>query len=208
MNYAKEVAEALLKIGAVRLSPKSPFTWTSGIKSPIYCDNRMLISHVSAYKSVVDGFVDLLKDERFDCVAGTATAGIPWAAFLAYELKLPMVYVRSTPKGHGAKKRIEGDLPSGKRVLVVEDLISTGGSVVSTVEALRDEAGAVVEKVVAIFSYDFEKARNALGEAKVEYETLTDINVLSSVAVDLNVITPEERDMVLRFAKSPEGWND
>src|SRR3989344_6825190 len=138
MPHGKRIAELLVDIGAVRLSVDPPFTWTSGIKSPIYCDNRMIYSHPDARNFVVDALVSRIKTLHInpDCVAGTATAAIGWAALVADRLDLPFVYVRPKAKEHGGKKRIEGDLKPGKHVVVVEDLISTGGSSISTVDAL------------------------------------------------------------------------
>ena len=209
MNYAREVAKKLLEIEAVRLSPSDPFTWTSGLRSPIYCDNRMLISHPDAYELVVDAFVDIIESDdefTFDFLAGTSTAGIPWASFLAYDVEMPMVYVRSKPKGHGAGKQIEGDLPKGSHVLVVEDLISTGGSSVTTVNALRNEGESTVTDIVAIFSYNFEKAATRFAEAEVRAHTVTNVDVLTEVAVEMGKISEEEREMVLAFTRDPEGW--
>lgn len=209
MDYEKEVAKKLLEIGAVKLKPKDPFTWTSGLKSPIYCDNRMLISHPPAYGLVVDAFTEIIEKKgklKFDFLAGTATAGIPWAAFLAYERKVPMIYVRSKPKMHGAEKMVEGDLPVGRSILVVEDLISTGGSSVRTVEALRKEGWATVTDVVAIFSYNFEKARIEFENAKVKAWTVTNVQTLTDTAVAMGKISKEEQEMVLAFTKDPENW--
>ena len=156
MPHGQRIAEFLLDIGAVRLSVHQPFTWTSGIKSPIYCDNRMIYSHPVARNFVVQAIVDRVKHLHIepDVIAGTATAAIGWAALVADRLGLPFVYVRSKAKDHGTKKRVEGDLQEGKHVAVVEDLISTGGSAVDTAEALRTEGKAVVTDVVSIFSYE------------------------------------------------------
>ena len=209
MDYARNVAGKLLEIGAVKLQPKNPFTWTSGLKSPIYCDNRMLISHPDVYELVVDAFIDIIENREnleFDFLAGTATAGIPWAAFLAYDAKVPMIYVRSKPKEHGARKMIEGDLPTGKSVLVVEDLISTGGSSIRTVQALRNEGGAKVTDVIAIFSYNFEKAQTQFKEANINVWTVADIQTLTDVAVEMGKISKEEKEMVLAFTRSPDAW--
>ena len=140
MEKAKEIAGILLDIGAVKVSINPPFTWTSGIKSPVYCDNRKLISHPSARKQIVESFVEMMREQNMkpEFLGGTATAAIPWAAFLAHELNLPMVYIRPEKKAHGAGRQVEGDLPSGKRVLIVEDLISTGGSSVAPLAYRRN----------------------------------------------------------------------
>ncbi|MDP4008319.1 MAG: orotate phosphoribosyltransferase [Candidatus Peregrinibacteria bacterium] len=209
IDYAREVAKALLEIGAVRLKPSDPFTWTSGLKSPIYCDNRMLISHPEAYELVVDAFVDIIENTEnldFEYLAGTATAGIPWAAFLAYDIAMPMVYVRSKPKEHGAAKMIEGDLPDGSHVIVVEDLISTGGSSIVTVNALREEGSCTVTDVLAIFSYNFAKASTRFKESNVNAYTVTNIQTLTDVAVEMGKITKEEQEMVLSFTRDAEAW--
>ena len=211
IDYAREVAKALLEIGAVKLQPKDPFTWTSGLRSPMYCDNRMLISHPKAYELVVDAFVDIIENGggeglEFNFLAGTSTAGIPWASFLAYDIESPMVYVRSKPKGHGAGKMIEGDLPEGSHVLVVEDLISTGGSSVATVEALREEGKGTVTDVLAIFTYNFEKATTRFAEVNVNSWPITNVQILTDVAVEMGKITAEEQEMVLAFTRDPQAW--
>src|SRR3990167_7306646 len=163
MPNGERIAEFLLSIGAVKLSPREPFTWTSGIKSPIYCDNRMIYSHPEARDVVVNALKERVHTLHVppDVIAGTATAAIGWAALVADRMKLPFVYVRAKAKEHGAKKRIEGDLRPGKHVVVVEDLISTGGSSISTVQALREEGQATVSDVVAIFTYEFLAATEA-----------------------------------------------
>ena len=160
----EEVAKILLDANAVTLRPSQPFTFTSGIKSPIYCDNRLLMSHPKEREIVIKGFLDILKDKQFDLLAGTATAGIPWCAWLAKELNKPMIFIRSKEKAHGKQNIIEGKLTQGDKVIVIEDLISTGGSSVSAVEAVR-EAGGIVEDCIAIFTYELEKAINKFKEA-------------------------------------------
>jgi len=164
---ARKVAEILLNAKAVKLNVKEPFTYTSGLISPIYTDNRVLISYVEERDTIVDGFIDLIKERGLkpDYIAGTATAGIPWAAFVAEKMKLPMVYVRNKPKGHGAGKQIEGMLTKGKSVLIIEDLVSTGGSALNSVNAIRNEGKGIVHEVFAIFSYGMDKAETAFREA-------------------------------------------
>jgi orotate phosphoribosyltransferase len=209
MPHGERIAEFLLSIGAVRLSPSEPFTWTSGIKSPIYCDNRMIYSHPAARSVVVDALTARVKNLHVppDVIAGTATAAIGWAALVADRLDLPFVYVRSKAKEHGAKKRIEGDLRPEKHVVVIEDLISTGGSSVSTVQALREEGKAIVTDVMAIFTYEFLTSREAGLEANVAMHALSNISQLARVAVEQNRISPEEAQMVLEFVKNPEQWS-
>lgn len=208
MSHGERIAEFLLSIEAVRLSPSEPFTWSSGIKAPIYCDNRMIYSHPDARDFVVDALASRVKSLHVpaDAVAGTATAAIGWAALVADRLHLPFVYVRAKAKEHGAKKRIEGDLKEGKHVVVIEDLISTAGSSVSTVEALREEGKATVSDIISIFTYEFTAAKEKAFEARVQLHPLTSISVLAQMAVDQNRITEEERDMVLEFIKDPEKW--
>jgi orotate phosphoribosyltransferase len=203
------IAEFLLNIGAVRLAVHDPFTWTSGIKSPIYCDNRMVYSHPEARDFIVDALVSQVKSLHVqpDVIAGTATAAIGWAALVADRMHLPFVYVRHKAKEYGAGKLIEGDMQEGKHVVVVEDLISTGGSAVRTVDILRTEGKAIVTDVVAIFTYDFESARQKALEAKTQLHPLSNIDTLLEVALDQDRLMDEEADLVRDFAKDPEHWH-
>lgn len=203
------IAEYLLNIGAVRLSVHDPFTWTSGIKSPIYCDNRMVYSHPDARRYIVDALVSRVKSLHVtpDVIAGTATAAIGWAALVADRMELPFVYVRSKPKEHGAKKRVEGDLKEGQHVVVIEDLISTGGSAVSTAQALRDESKATVTDVVAIFTYDMSSAREHAAESKLQFHPLADIATLLDVAQDQDRLMEEEAELVHQFIRDPQHWH-
>ncbi len=207
-HHGERIAEFLLSIGAVRLSPDEPFTWTSGIKSPIYCDNRMIYSHPEARNFVVDALASRVRSLHVpvDVVAGTATAAIGWAALVADRLKLPFVYVRAKAKEHGAKKRIEGDLKQGKHVVVVEDLLSTAGSSMSTVQALRDEGQCTVSDVISIFTYDFLTAREAAMEHKVMLHPLSSIGILVKVAQDQDRISADQAELVEAFAKDPQNW--
>ncbi|MEQ1849948.1 MAG: orotate phosphoribosyltransferase [Candidatus Peribacteraceae bacterium] len=208
MPHGDRIAEYLLAIEAVKLSPQAPFTWTSGIKSPIYCDNRMIYSHAEARDFVVAALANRVKNIHIppDVIAGTATAAIGWGALVADRLGLPFVYVRSKPKEHGAKKQIEGDLKPGKHVLVIEDLISTGGSFATTVEALRTEGQCMVTDVVSIFSYDFDAAREKANELSVHMHPLATIGVLLGVATEAGRITEEESEMVSAFSRNPQEW--
>lgn len=192
----------------MKLRPEEPFTWTSGLKSPIYCDNRMIYSHPAARTVVVQALADRVRNLHIppDVIAGTATAAIGWAALVADRLQMPFVYVRAKAKEHGAGKRIEGDLQSDMHVVVVEDLLSTGGSAVSTADALRSEGKAVVTDVVAIFTYDFNAAREKADEGHLKLHPLTDIHTLLKVAITQDRITPEQADMVKAFVKDPESW--
>ncbi len=202
------IAEFLLDIGAVRLSVHQPFTWTSGIKSPIYCDNRMVYSHPDARDFIVDALASRVKNLHIpaDVVAGTATAAIGWAALVADRLKLPFVYVRSKAKEHGAQKRIEGDLKENQHIVVIEDLISTGGSAVSTADALRMEGKGIVTDVVSIFSYELLSAREKALEAGLHFHPLSTLHTLLDVALDQDRLIDEEAELVEQFAHDPEHW--
>lgn len=208
MPHGKRIAEHLLNIGAVKLSPLKPFTWTSGIKSPIYCDNRMIYSHPEARDFVAAALSNRVKNLHVeaDVIAGTATAAIGWAALAADRLGLPFVYVRSKPKEHGAKKMIEGDLRPQSHVVVVEDLISTAKSSALTVEALRDEGKCFVTDVVSIFSYELVSGLEKARELKVRLHPLCSIGTLLDTAVEQDRITEEEARMVAEFSRDPEGW--
>jgi orotate phosphoribosyltransferase len=208
MPYQVRIAEFLLSISAVKLSPANPFTWTSGIRSPIYCDNRMIYSHPEARDLVVQALTQRVRNLHIepDIVAGTATAAIGWAALVADRMKLPFVYVRNSAKEHGAKKRIEGDLPPQKHVVVVEDLLSTGGSAVSTVEALRGEGQCIVTDVVSIFSYEFAAAHEKALEMNLHFHPLSTISALLQVAKDQGRISAQEAALITRFIRDPEGW--
>ena len=202
-NRAKDVAKSLLGVGAVRLNVAEPFTFVSGIKSPIYCDNRKMIGYPEERKAVIDGYVEVLKEKEFDVIAGTATAGIPWAAFIAERLNVPMAYIRGEKKDHG--RQIEGADFEGKKVIVIEDLISTGGSSIKAVEAAR-AAGAKEVEVVAIFSYEFEKAITNFAAAGIPWTNLSDFTTLIGVATEQKYLTEEEKEIALKWNKSPNTW--
>ncbi len=206
MHHAAEVARRLLEIKAVKLSPRDPFTWASGILSPIYCDNRIALSHPDVRTFLVHCLVaQSATFEPFDVVAGVATAGIPHGVLLADKLDKPFVYVRSSAKDHGRRNLIEGELQQGQRVLVIEDLISTGGSCLTAVEALRD-AGAVVRGVLAIFQYGFSKAQTAFAEKHVEFQTLTQYDILLHEAIASGYIQLEDLTILQQWRENPEGW--
>ena len=189
----KIIAQSLLDIGAVSLSPNDLFTWSSGIKSPIYCDNRVTLGYPKVRTEIRDGLSALIKEKfpTVEIVSGTATAGIPHAAYVSEVLDLPMNYVRSKSKSHGKQNQIEGALSEGKKVVVIEDLISTGGSSITAVDALK-EAGAEVLGVVAIFTYSLNKADELFNEAGVPFYTLSDYNELIEVAKDNGDISEED----------------
>jgi orotate phosphoribosyltransferase len=199
------IAKHLLEIGAVTLSPNDPYTWSSGMKSPIYCDNRLTLSHPTVRKEIADGLTSMIKENYpdVDIIAGTATAGIPHAAFISDRLDLPMVYVRSKAKGHGKAKQIEGQVKDGQKAVVVEDLISTGGSVINAVEALRNENIEVIG-VVAIFTYELEKGKEMLQNAAVKVQTLTDFSTLLNVAKNQGMIKEVEVERLKQWSTNPD----
>lgn len=207
MNFATEVARNLLQIKAIKLSPQSPFTWASGLKSPIYCDNRTLLSYPLIRDMVIEGLVEKSKlFQPFDLVAGVATAGIPHGALLADRLRLPFVYVRAKAKEHGRQNLIEGELKSGQRVLVIEDLISTGGSSLQAVDALRSE-GCVVVGVLAIFSYEFDGAKASFNQADCRLETLSDYSTMTQVAVESAYVSPADQETLKLWRQDPKQWS-
>lgn len=190
---SKQIAQSLLDIGAVALSPNDLFTWSSGIKSPIYCDNRVTLGYPEVRNAIRDGLIELIQTHFKDAeiVSGTATAGIPHAAFISEKLDMPMSYVRSKSKSHGKQNQIEGAPSKGKKIVVVEDLISTGGSSLVAAEALR-EAGAEVLGVVAIFTYGLAKADQMFKDANIPFYTLSDYNELIDVAKEQGKISESD----------------
>lgn len=201
-----EVARKLLEIRAVKLSPGDPFTWASGILSPIYCDNRVALSHAEVRTFLKNCLAEKSKSfGEFDVVAGVATAGIPHGVLLADILEKPFVYVRAGAKDHGRRNQIEGELHTGQRVLLIEDLISTGGSSLLAVDALR-EAGAEIAGVLAIFQYGFEKAHTAFAEKQVVFQTLTNYDALVEEALRAGYISSEELNILKKWRENPEGW--
>ncbi len=200
---AKEIVKELLRIQAIHLSPENPFTWTSGIKSPIYCDNRQIISHVVTRKLVIDCFVDKLKESHPDVevIAGTATAGIPHAAWIADRMKLPMIYVRGSSKGHGLQNKIEGKLTSGSKVVIIEDLISTGKSAIEATLAVQAAGGEVLE-VVSIFSYGLQKAFDSFRQNNIKFSSLTNVEHLLQVAQEQELINNKGREIINKFVNS------
>ena len=203
-----KIAEILLKINAVVLRTNPPFKWASGILSPIYTDNRLLMSYPKEREFIVDSFVNLIKNNKIKCdaLAGTATAGISWAAWIAQKMNLPMVYVRSEAKDHGKANKIEGLVDSGKNYVVVENLISTGGSSINAIDALR-ECGAIVENCIAIFTYELEKSFSNFESKKAKLHTLTNFTNLVKVALDKKSISNQELKKIMEWKKNPEKWN-
>lgn len=205
----KLIATDLLSIGAVFFRLDEPFTWASGIKSPVYCDNRLTLTAPGVRGDIENGLAALIRENYPDAevLMGTSTAGIAHAAITAHLLDLPMGYVRSGAKDHGRQNRIEGKLERGQRVVVVEDLISTGGSVIEVVDALR-EAGAEVLGVVSIFTYGMQRGLDRLAEAKVKNISLTNFDVIAEVAAELGYIKNEDIARLIAFRNNPsdESW--
>ena len=203
----KQVAKALLSIKAVFLRPDDPFTWASGIKSPVYCDNRLTLGYPEVRRVIEQGIADTVRKyyPEAQALMGTSTAGIAHAAIAAYKLGLPMGYVRGAAKDHGRNNRIEGRLDPGMKVVVVEDLISTAGSCVETVEALR-EAGADVLGVVSIFTYGMQKGIDRLAQANVENHSLSNFSTLVQVAAEEGYIQPDQVPMLHKFIANPAEW--
>lgn len=208
MDTASGLAHKLLQIKAIQLSPQKPFTWASGLRSPIYCDNRVILSHPDLRRYVVEGFVELTRSlQPFNAIAGVATAGIAHGVLLAEALGLPFVYVRAKAKEHGRRNMIEGELAPGSRVVVVEDLISTGGSCLSAVEALRD-AGAEVAGVAAVFSYELPEAATAFDEAGCSWASLSTYEVLIEAAEAADRISMEELHALREWRQNPRLWSE
>lgn len=203
----KTIAKQLLQINAVTLSPNDPFTWSSGIKSPIYCDNRLTLSYPDIRTNIAKTFKAVVKKKfpNVDVVAGTATAGIAHAALLAELLEVPMCYVRSEAKGHGKGNQIEGRVTEGQNVIVVEDLISTGGSVITVVKALQD-AGCNVVGAVSIFTYELDVARKNFAEVNIPIFSLTDFTTLINIANETGEITNDDVSNLLKWRKNPSEW--
>lgn len=209
MELSRRIAKDLLSIKAVFFRPDEPFTWASGIKSPVYCDNRLTLTAPEVRNDVENGLAELIKTNYPDAevLMGTSTAGIAHAAITGHILGLPMGYVRSGAKDHGRQNQIEGRLEAGQKVVVVEDLISTGGSVIEVVNVLR-EAGADVLGIVSIFTYGMKKGLDRLREAEVENHSLTNFDVIAEVAAEEGYIAPGDVERLIKFRNNPsdESW--
>jgi len=204
----KHIAQKLLQIKAIKLSPQNPFTWASGIKSPIYCDNRITLSYPTIRTQIKEGFAQLAQQfGEFDHISGVATAGIAHGALLADHLELPFSYVRSSAKKHGRQNKIEGHIAEGSKILVIEDLISTGGSSILAVDDLRD-AGYEVVGVMAIFTYEFAKAQANFDNANCKFATLSRYSVMIEQAAKDEYITQEQAEILGEWSKSPNEWYD
>lgn len=203
MEFNNNIANDLFKIGAVQIDTKNLFTWTSGIEAPIYCDNRLTMGYPAIRKKIAEGFVRLIKqmNEQPDVIAGCATAGIPHAAWIADQLELPLVYVRSKPKSHGQGKQIEGIIEEGQRVVVIEDLISTGKSSIASAKAL-EQVGSNVLAVLAIFTYGLQEAVDQFHDARLTYNTITNYDQLLSVLNEANKLNNKDFEQLLTWRSS------
>lgn len=206
-EVAQKIAESLLQIKAIKLQPQKPFTWASGWKSPIYCDNRVSLSHPAIRTYIRQKLAEVVQDEfgSVEMISGVATAGIPQGVLVAQDLGLPFSYVRSSSKDHGRQNQIEGEIVSGQRVVVIEDLISTGQSSLKAVEALR-EAGCNVVGLVSIFNYGFEEAVENFKQAKLQVISLCDYDTLVDIAAKFNYIHQDDIDMLKSWKRNPAEW--
>ncbi len=206
-DMERMIAEILLDIRAVTLRPSPPFRWVSGMVAPIYVDNRLIMSFPAERKTIVSCMSKLVNNMGLDpdVIAGVATSGIPWAAWLAADLGKPMIYVRKSAKDHGKENLVEGKLEKGQRVLLVEDLISTGGSAISAIEAVR-EAGGILKDCMAIFTYGFKESVQNFDESGCRLITLSDFSTLVKVASEMGRIKEEDIQKVLEWSKDPKNW--
>jgi orotate phosphoribosyltransferase len=204
---SEKIAQDLLQIKAIKLSPQKPFTWASGLKSPIYCDNRMVLSYPGLRSEIIDAYIESARRYvPFDLIAGVATAGIAHGALIADRLELPMIYIRSEAKKHGMGNQIEGYFEPGQRAIIVEDLLSTGGSSIQAVEAFK-EAGGVAAGVVAIFSYGFTVCTNAFAQADIPFTTITDYATLIRIALATGYINDADHELLLSWNQDPQAWS-
>lgn len=207
MNDKKAVAEKLLQINAIKLSPDKPFTWASGWQSPIYCDNRKILSFPFVRDFIKSEICNLIFSSFEDAalLAGVATAGIPWGVMAADQLKLPFIYVRPKPKEHGLGNQIEGFYKKGMKTIVIEDLISTGKSSLQVVNVLK-ESGLAVDGLVSIFNYGFKHAEEAFKQANIRYLSLTNYEILIALALEKGIISANEENILLRWCEDPPNW--
>lgn len=204
LSLEERVAKALFDVKAVKINVNEPFTFASGIKSPIYCDNRFVLGFSDERDVIVDGFVQAI-DSDADVIVGVATAGIPWASFIADRMKKPLAYVRNKPKDHGAGKQIEGAEVKGKKVVVIEDLITTGKSSLIAVDVLQKEGVADME-VKSIFTYGFDAAKENYDKFNCKFSSLSNFNVLINLLKNTDYLTKEEAEIALEWSKSPNTW--
>jgi len=203
----KEIAEILLKIKAVTLRTNPPYKWVSGILAPIYTDNRLLMSYPKERDFIIDSFLKIIKEKDLnpDVIVGIATSGIPWASWIADKLNLPMIYIRKKQKDYGRENLIEGKFEKGKKVIIIEDLISTGGSSINGVKVVK-QAGGVILANLTIFTYELEKAKQNFEKENVELISLSNFTTLVNVAVKEKYLSKEEEEKVLEWSKNPEKW--
>jgi len=209
LGQMKNIAQLLVEQNVVQTNFENPFTWTSGIKSPVYCDCRELISIPEARDIIVEAFLELMERENLKCdyIAGPATAGIPWAAIIADRLKIPMLYVRSKPKGHGAGKMVEGKVfTQNPNIVVVEDAFSTGGSSIKSDEALRTEVGAMVTHIMGIFSWSTPQSITNAEEADITLAPLTEFHAIVKALIDSGKIDQTQKESLERFHDNPSQW--
>lgn len=209
MTIKQTIAKHLLDIEAVSLSPAKPFTWASGMKSPIYCDNRITMSYPIVRKEIAQNMAELINENYpdVDVIAGTATAGIPHAAWVADILNLPMIYIRGKAKEHGKGNQIEGRILPGQKVVIIEDLISTGGSVLEASTAIT-QSDAIVLGVAAIFTYELPKGKENFENRQMSLKTLTDYTTLTEVALETGTISEEDMSLLKKWKNDPIHWND
>ena len=205
MNTKRSTAKALLDIGAVGFSPQAPIRFKSGILSPVYVDNRQLIYHPPAWHTVIEGFRAVVETLDAEVIGGVAVGGVPHSSALAYAMKMPSVFIRKKSKGHGKARRIEGGPVKRKKVVLLEDLVTTGGSSLSGVAALR-QAGAIVSDLIAIVSYGFDEADRAFEQAGVKLHTLTDFETLLEIALERGLFTDAEAGLIQDWFADPHGW--
>ena len=205
MNTKRSTAKALLDIGAVGFSPQAPIRFKSGILSPVYVDNRQLIYHPQAWHTVIEGFRAVVETLDAEVIGGVAVGGVPHSSALAYAMKMPSVFIRKESKGHGKARRIEGGAVERKKVVLLEDLVTTGGSSLSGVRALR-QAGAIVSDLIAIVSYGFDEADRAFVQAGVKLHTLTDFETLLEIALERGLFTDAEAGLIQEWFADPHGW--
>jgi orotate phosphoribosyltransferase len=202
-----QIAKALIQKNCVKFSAQNPFTYASGLKGPIYCDNRLILSHVDFREVVIDAFISLIDEQKFkfDLIGGIATAGIPHASFIADRLKLPMVYVRPKAKEHGKKNQVEGEFAKGQRVLLVEDLVNQGSSLADAMRGIEDcELTSI--NCLAVVDYQMAEAHKRLSDLKLKLFSLTDFEHLVLAAIELNLITQGDRELLMNWHADPKGW--
>jgi orotate phosphoribosyltransferase len=204
----RKIAKLLLSHNCIQLSPSQPFTYASGLKGPIYCDNRKLLSHVEARAEVIQAFAELVRSESFkyDKIAGLATAGIPHAALLAHELKEPMIYIRSKPKGHGKGNQVEGDFQSGEKLLLVEDLVNQASSLQEAVEGAA-AAGLSAVACLCIVDYEMARAKERVLEMNFPLYSLTDFSTIASVGQEMKLLSADEHRLLMDWQSDPESWS-